>query len=84
MNNMFTRAHSWLKVAKSPTPSATSMTTTRSQSLAMPTPQATSAPPVQESPESIPSQESPLSPGWIHAITIHGPPIDIRARKMNL
>ena len=47
-----------------------SMTTTRSQSLAMFTPQASSAPLEPESPESIPSQESPLSPEWIHAITI--------------
>ena len=46
------------------------MTTTRSQSLAMSTLQASSAPLEPESPESIPSQESPLSPGWIHAITI--------------
>ena len=44
------------------------MITTRSQSLAMSTPQTSSAPP--ESPESIPSKESPISPGWIHAITI--------------
>ena len=46
------------------------MTTTRSQSLAMSTPQASSAPIVPESPESIPSQECPVSPEWIHAITI--------------
>ena len=57
-----------LKEAKSPTPSTTSMTTTRSQSLAMSTPQESSAPQEPESPESIPSQESPLSPEWIHAI----------------
>ena len=46
------------------------MTTTGSQSLAMSTPQASLAPLVPESPESIPSQESPLSPEWIHASTI--------------
>ena len=32
--------------------------------------QASSAPLEPDSPESIPSQESPLSPGWIHVITI--------------
>ena len=36
----------------------------------MSTPQASSAPLEPESPESIPSQESPLSPEWIHAVTI--------------
>ena len=40
-----------------------------SQSLAMSTPQASSAHQEPERPESIPSQESPLSPEWIHAIT---------------
>ena len=34
------------------------------------TPQASLAPLVPESPECTPSQKSPLSPGWIHAITI--------------
>ena len=58
------------KETKSPTQSTTSMTTTRSQSLAMSTSKASSAPLEPESPESIPSQESPLSPEWIHAITI--------------
>ena len=33
-------------------------------------PQESLAPLVPASPESIPSQESPLSPGWMHAITI--------------
>ena len=46
------------------------MTTSSSQSLAMSTPQAFLAPLVPESPQCTPSQESPLSPGWIHAITI--------------
>ena len=45
------------------------MTTTRSQSLAMSSPQAAPAPQEPESHECIPSQESPLSPEWIHAIT---------------
>ena len=36
----------------------------------MSTQQASSSPLVPESPESIPSQESPLPPEWIHAITI--------------
>ena len=36
----------------------------------MSTPQASSASLEPESPESIPSQESPLSPEWIHVITI--------------
>ena len=45
------------------------MTTTRSQSLAMPSPQAAPAPQQSESPESIPAQEESLSPEWIHAIT---------------
>ena len=58
------------KETKGQTPSATSMTTTRSQSLAMSTPLAPSATLVQASPESTPAQESPLSPGWIHAISI--------------
>ena len=51
------------------TPSATSTTTTRSQSLAMSSPQAAPAPQEPEIPESIPSQQSPLSPEWIHSIT---------------
>ena len=46
------------------------MTTTRSQSLAMSTPQASIAPLVPESPECSLSQERPLSPEWIHPITI--------------
>ena len=46
------------------------MTTTRSQSLAMYMAQESLAPLVPASPESIPSQESPLSPGWMHTITI--------------
>ena len=45
------------------------MTTTRSQSLAMATPQESSAPQEPESPESTPSQETPLSPDCIHAIS---------------
>ena len=45
------------------------MTPTRSQFLAMSLPQAAAAPQEPESPESIPSQGSPLSPYWIHAIT---------------
>ena len=49
------------KEVKSPIPSATNMTTTRSQAPAMSTPQASSAQQEQESPESIPSQESPES-----------------------
>ena len=55
------------------------MTTARSQSQAMSTPQPAVAPqepespsgtPSQESSGSTPSQDSPLSPGWIHAISI--------------
>ena len=45
------------------------MTTARSQSLAMSSPQAAAAPKEPGSPEYNPSQESPLSPEWIHAIT---------------
>ena len=45
------------------------MTTSRSQSLAMSSPQAAPAPQQPESPESIPAQEGSLSPEWIHAIT---------------
>ena len=45
------------------------MTTTRSQSQAMSSPQAAAAPKEPQNHESIPSQGSPLSPGWIHAIT---------------
>ena len=45
------------------------MTTTRSQSLAMSSPQAVPAPLQPESPESIPAQEESLSPEWVHAIT---------------
>ena len=45
------------------------MTTTRSHSLAISSPQAAVAPQQPENPESIPSQESPLSHEWIHAIT---------------
>ena len=45
------------------------MTTIKSQSLAISSPQASSVPQEPASPESIPSQESPLSPEWIHAIT---------------
>ena len=57
------------KEAKSPTPSATSMSTTRSQSLPIPSPQAAAAPQQAENPENIPNQERSLSPEWIHAIT---------------
>ena len=46
------------------------MTIARPQSPAMSTLQASPTPLAPESPEIIPSQESPLSPGWIHAITI--------------
>ena len=46
------------------------MTTTRSQSLAMSSPQAVPSPHQPESPESIPAQEESLSPEWVHAITI--------------
>ena len=45
------------------------MTTTRSQSLAMSSPQAAPVPQQPESPESIPTQEEYLSPEWVHAIT---------------
>ena len=45
------------------------MTTTRSQSLAMSSPQAVPAPQQPESPESIPAQEESLCPEWVHAIT---------------
>ena len=45
------------------------MTTTRSQSLAMSSPEAVPAPQQPESPESIPAQEESLSPEWVHAIT---------------
>ena len=45
------------------------MTTTRSQSLAMSSPQAAPAPQQPENPESIPSQERSLSCEWVHAIT---------------
>ena len=45
------------------------MTTTRSQSPVMSSPQAAAAPQELENPESIPSQGSPLSLEWIHAIT---------------
>ena len=45
------------------------MTTTRSQSLAMSSLQATPPPQQPENPESIPAQEESLSPEWIHAIT---------------
>ena len=45
------------------------MTTTRSQSLAMSSPQAVPAPQQPESPECIPAQEEFLPPEWIHAIT---------------
>ena len=44
------------------------MITTRSQSLAMSSPQAVAAPQAPERSESHPSQESPLSPEWIHTI----------------
>ena len=57
------------KEAKSPTPSATNMSTTRSQSLAMSSPEAVPAPQQLESPESIPDQEESISPECIHAIT---------------
>ena len=57
------------KEAKSPTPSGTNMTTIRSQSLAMSSPQAAPAPQKPENPESIPAQERSLSSEWIHAIT---------------
>ena len=58
------------KKAKSRTLSATSMTTTRSQSLAMSSFQAAAAPQKPENPECIPSQGSSLSPEWIYVITI--------------
>ena len=45
------------------------MTTARSQSLAMSSPEAVPAPQQPESPECIPAQEESLSPEWIHAIT---------------
>ena len=45
------------------------MTTTRSQSLAMSSPQAAPATQQPENPESIPVQERSLSQEWIHAIT---------------
>ena len=45
-----------------------SMTNARSQSLAMSSPQDASAPLEPENPDSIPSQECPISPKWIHAI----------------
>ena len=45
------------------------MTTTRSQSLAMSSPQAAPATQQPENPESIQVQERSLSPEWIHAIT---------------
>ena len=61
------KAH--LKEAKSAISSGTNMTTTRSQSLAMSSPQAAPAPQQPESPESIPAQEESLSPEWVHAIT---------------
>ena len=57
------------KEAKNPISPATNMTTTRSQSLAMSSPQAVPAPQQPESPESIPAQEESLSPEWVHAIT---------------
>ena len=38
-------------------------------------PQASSAPIVPEIPESIPSQESLLSAGWIHALILMGHPL---------
>ena len=57
------------KEAKSPTPSAINMTTTRSQSLAMSSSQGAPAPHQPESPETIPGQEKSLSPEWTHAIT---------------
>ena len=46
---------------------ASNLSTTRSQSLAMTTMQPSPTPQV---PDRIPSQESLLSPEWIHAITI--------------
>ena len=42
---------------------------TRSQSLAMSSPQAAPAPQQPESPESIPAQEESPSPEWIHEVT---------------
>ena len=45
------------------------MTTTRSQSLAMLSPQSVPDSQQPESPNSTPSQEDSLSPEWIHAIT---------------
>ena len=57
--------------AISPTPSATNMTTTRSQSLAMSSPQAAPALQQPENPESIPAQERSLSPEWITNILSH-------------
>ena len=46
------------------------MTTTRSQSLCMSTLQAPLSVLEREIPEIIPSQVCPLSPGWIHAVTL--------------
>ena len=57
------------KEAKSPISPATNMTTTRSQSLALSSPQAVPALQQPENPESIPVQEESLSPEWVHAIT---------------
>ena len=70
------------KETKGQNPSATSMTTARSQSLAMSTPLAPSATLVPASPESTPALESPLSPGWIHAISIlMGHPLTLEPGK---
>ena len=58
------------------------MTTTRSQSLAMSSPQAAPAPQQPENPESIPAQERSLSPEWIHAITnLRGHPMTSEIRQ---
>ena len=62
-----------LKEAKSPTTSATSMTTTRSQSLAMSIPPETSAQQEPESPESTPPQESPGSTHLRKALEVSYP-----------
>ena len=64
--------------AKSPIPLATNMSTTRSQALALSTPQASSAQKEQESPESLPSQESPESipsPGSTETTTSKDSPV---------
>ena len=45
------------------------MPTTRSQSQAISSPEAAVPPQQPEIPEINPSQGSPLSPGWIHAMT---------------